>query len=165
MADLSLESSYLLKKFEGRVRLILWCRCTLKTRSAVIVRTSLLVSYNLWSAFTYPVSPGITPLAQKHLLEMGVLQEILKEHKGRWLKRGGFVSPSAHSFVSDFSADRELCVQRVLLDAHMARAAERAGYVDTLILRIISKLTVATAHRSCSSSLYLMRNERAHSGR
>lgn len=70
---------------------------------------------------------GITPTAQKHLLEMGVLQEILAEHKGRWLQRGGFVSSSGRSFVSDFTSDRELCVQRVILDAHMARAAERAG--------------------------------------
>lgn len=81
------------------------------------------------SSCLFPLIPriGITPLAQQHLLEMGVLQEILAEHKGRWLQRGGFVSPSGHSFVSDFTSDRELCVQRVILDAHMARAAERAG--------------------------------------
>lgn len=73
------------------------------------------------------LSIGITPTAQKHLLEMGVLQEILAEHKGRWLQRGGFVSSSGRSFVSDFTTDREMCVQRVILDAHLARAAERAG--------------------------------------
>lgn len=70
----------------------------------------------------------VPPLAQKHLEEMGVLQQIVLEKEGRWGNSGGFVSPSGLSFIGKLTTgERLLSVQRIILDEKIAYAAESAG--------------------------------------
>jgi geranylgeranyl reductase family protein len=70
----------------------------------------------------------IAPLAQKHLQEMGVLEQIIYAKEGRWGILGGFVSPSGDSFIGKLTTgERLLSVQRIILDEKVAYAAENAG--------------------------------------
>merc|ERR1711988_1285959 len=68
-----------------------------------------------------------SPTAQQHLERMGVLREILDENIGRWVRSGGFVSPSGKSFIGEFVEEQHINVQRILLDEKLAVAAQRAG--------------------------------------
>eukprot|EP01114_Cavostelium_apophysatum_P012860 TRINITY_DN2983_c0_g1_i2.p1 TRINITY_DN2983_c0_g1~~TRINITY_DN2983_c0_g1_i2.p1 ORF type:complete len:536 (+),score=57.04 TRINITY_DN2983_c0_g1_i2:125-1732(+) len=75
---------------------------------------------------------AVSPQAQLHLKEMGVLHQILAENQAHWVNSGGFVSPSGYSFVgnpADIVASRTLAVQRSVLDTKIAEAAARQGTV------------------------------------
>ncbi len=74
---------------------------------------------------------AISQIAQKHLMNMGVLQEILEEKKGRWAEVGGLVSPRRITYI-DNSAEEigshlMISIKREIMDYKMALAAKREG--------------------------------------
>ncbi len=74
---------------------------------------------------------AISQIAQKHLTEMGVLQEILAEKKGHWAEIGGLISPRRISYI-DNSAEEigshlMISIKREIMDYKMALAAKREG--------------------------------------
>ncbi|MHA1346559.1 MAG: geranylgeranyl reductase family protein [Candidatus Heimdallarchaeaceae archaeon] len=74
---------------------------------------------------------AISQIAQRHLTEMGVLQEILEEKKGRWAEIGGLISPRRITYI-DNSAEEigshlMISIKREIMDYKMALAAKREG--------------------------------------
>ncbi len=74
---------------------------------------------------------AISQIAQKHLTEMGVLQEILEEKKGHWAEIGGLISPKRITYI-DNSAEEigshlMISIKREIMDYKMALAAKREG--------------------------------------
>lgn len=77
---------------------------------------------------------AVARIAQNHLREMGVLQEIEQEKKGFYAQAGGFVSPSGNSFIGDSAKELKLgnggamiSIKRIVMDEKMANAAKKAG--------------------------------------
>jgi geranylgeranyl reductase family protein len=74
---------------------------------------------------------AFTLRAQKHLEEMGVLQEVLKENKGNWAAFGGIVSPSGIEYYGDSHKELDqhlvIAIKRKIVDEKMAKAAKKAG--------------------------------------
>jgi geranylgeranyl reductase family protein len=69
--------------------------------------------------------------AQKHLEEMGVLDRVVKEKKGRWAAIGGLVSPSGISYIGDSSKGSDahlvIAIKRKIVDEMVMQAAKQAG--------------------------------------
>ncbi|NHJ48305.1 MAG: NAD(P)/FAD-dependent oxidoreductase [Asgard group archaeon] len=69
--------------------------------------------------------------AQIHLKRMGVLQEVLKENKGKWAASGGLVSPSGIEYYGDSSKEEvshlAIAIKRKILDEKMINAAIKQG--------------------------------------
>jgi geranylgeranyl reductase family protein len=69
--------------------------------------------------------------AQHHLREMGVLQEIIKENKGRWAALGGIVSPSGIEYYGDSHQELNehlvIAVKRKIMDEKVVKVAKKAG--------------------------------------
>jgi len=84
---------------------------------------------------------AVPMLAQKHLAEMGVLQEIVAENSGHFAKSGGFVSPKGNSFIGDSAKELGLgsgeiqatviAIKRIVMDHKIAKAALKAGALLT----------------------------------
>jgi len=77
---------------------------------------------------------AVSLIAQKHLKEMGVLQEIVAEKKGHFSQAGGFVSPNGNSFIGNSATELKLgdegpviAIKRIWMDEKMARAAQKSG--------------------------------------
>ncbi|NHJ46595.1 MAG: NAD(P)/FAD-dependent oxidoreductase [Asgard group archaeon] len=74
---------------------------------------------------------AFTLRAQKHLETMGVLQEVLKENKGRWAAFGGIVSPNGIEYYGDSHQELDehlvIAIKRKIVDEKMAKAAKKAG--------------------------------------
>ncbi|NHJ87677.1 MAG: geranylgeranyl reductase family protein [Asgard group archaeon] len=68
--------------------------------------------------------------AQEHLREMGVLQEIIAENKGRWAALGGLVSPSGIEYYGDSSKD--------VGDGHLVIAIKRRILDDKVVKKAVS---------------------------
>jgi len=76
--------------------------------------------------------------AQKHLFEMGVLQEIMAEKKGHYAQAGGFVSPGGYSYIGNSAVELNLdnggtacAIKRIVMDEKIAKAAQKAGALLT----------------------------------
>jgi len=81
---------------------------------------------------------AVCTLAQKHLKEMGVLQEIVAEKKGHFAQAGGFVSPGGYSYIGNSAVELNLesggtaiAIKRIVMDEKIAKAAHRAGALLT----------------------------------
>jgi flavin-dependent dehydrogenase len=74
---------------------------------------------------------AVCTAAQRHLREMGVLQEIMDENKGHPQARGGFVSPIGNSFLSDSANELGfnvvVAIKRIHMDEKVAKACRNAG--------------------------------------
>jgi len=77
---------------------------------------------------------AITTMAQKHLKEMGALQQLQEEGKVHWSQSGGFVSPNGYSFIGDSAAEMNrgtegvvVAIKRIDMDEKIARACQRSG--------------------------------------
>ncbi|KAL9646843.1 hypothetical protein ABK040_013703 [Willaertia magna] len=71
----------------------------------------------------------ITPKSQKHLKEMGVIEELVKENKVKILETIGMNGPFGHCAQTKVGKQENqmISVKRVHLDEKIARAAERKG--------------------------------------
>jgi len=76
--------------------------------------------------------------AQKHLYEMGVLQEIMAEKKGHYAQAGGFISPGGYSYIGNSAIELNLdnggtacAIKRIVMDEKIAKAAKNAGALLT----------------------------------
>lgn len=81
---------------------------------------------------------AVATMAQKHLIRMGVLQEIMDEGLGHMSQSGGFVSPNGNSFVGNSAKELDLgdgavvvAIKRIVLDERIAKAAAREGALLT----------------------------------
>jgi len=77
---------------------------------------------------------AITTMAQKHLKEMGALQQLQEEGKVHWSQSGGFVSPGGYSFIGDSAKEMNrgtegvvVAIKRIHMDDKIAKACHRAG--------------------------------------
>jgi len=77
---------------------------------------------------------AVTTLAQKHLKEMGALQQLEEEGKVHWSQSGGFVSPNGYSFIGDSAKEMKrgkegvvVAIKRVDMDEKIARACQKSG--------------------------------------
>ncbi|NHJ38867.1 MAG: NAD(P)/FAD-dependent oxidoreductase [Asgard group archaeon] len=71
--------------------------------------------------------------AQMHLERMGVLQELIKEKKGRFAALGGIVSPKGIEYYGDSHQELNehlvIAVKRRIIDEKMVNAAKKAGTI------------------------------------
>jgi len=81
---------------------------------------------------------AVCTMAQNHLREMGVLQEIVAEKKGIFAQTGGFVSPCGNSFIGNSAHELDLgtggaaiSIKRIVMDEKIAKAAKREGALLT----------------------------------
>lgn len=81
---------------------------------------------------------AVCTVAQNHLREMGVLQEIVAEKKGHFAQAGGFVSPGGYSYIGNSAVELNLesggtaiAIKRIVMDEKIAKAAKKAGALLT----------------------------------
>jgi len=81
---------------------------------------------------------AVCTMAQVHLKEMGVLQEIVAEKKGHFAQAGGFVSPGGYSYIGNSATELNLdtggtaiAIKRIVMDEKIAKAAHKAGALLT----------------------------------
>lgn len=81
---------------------------------------------------------AVCTVAQNHLREMGVLQEIVAEKKGHFAQAGGFVSPGGYSYIGNSAVELNLdnggtaiAIKRIVMDEKIAKASQKAGALLT----------------------------------
>jgi len=101
---------------------------------------------------------AITVRAQQHLERMGVLQEIIKEKKGKWAALGGIVSPSGIEYYGDSSEQVEghlvIAIKRRIMDEKVVKAAVKAG------AKLVENFNVMNVKFSKDNNYWIINSDR-----